>query len=171
MNPLTNPPAMAHPDSAVVNPTAGIAVPNPKAHKRRPTKHGAFFLPVFRPGDAQHPAVLWRSVRGSRKARRTLGPVLQPAPTAALRMQTQASVSVTQGAPTMNTQHPDTLAASYALARHVPALASGFSIWTNYGEEAITAEEVARYPVLVRTLERIFTARLKAAQRGLEVQP
>lgn len=70
----------------------------------------------------------------------------------------------------MNTQHPDTLAASYALARHVPELARGFTICTNYGEERITASEVARHPVLVRTLERIFTARLKAAQRGQEVQ-
>lgn len=170
MNPLTRAPRMAQADPVAAHSAAGIGLPNPKAHKRRPTKPGAFFLPVFRPGDATHPAVPWRSVRGSREARRTLGPVVQPAPTAALRLDSQASVSVTQGDPTMNTQHHDILAASYALARHLPALAAGFSICTTYGELHITAAEAARHPAIRHEVESILRYRLHLAERGQEVQ-
>ena len=68
------------------------------------------------------------------------------------------------------TPHKAALAAAYVLSRHVPALASGFSICTNYGEERIHADEVARHPALTRTIERIFTARLEAAEGGQGVQ-
>lgn len=39
-----------------------------QAHTAPPTKQGAFFVPVFRPGDAGLPLPRW-TVRGSRKAR------------------------------------------------------------------------------------------------------
>lgn len=56
--------------------------------------------------------------------------------------------------------------ASYALSRHVPDMARGFSICTHYGELAITDEEAARYPAIIRTVKRIMEARLKACERA-----
>ncbi|PJK11622.1 hypothetical protein CO610_01530 [Lysobacteraceae bacterium NML95-0200] len=57
------------------------------------------------------------------------------------------------------------LIASYALSRHVPAMARGFSICTHYGELAITDEEAKRHPAIIRTVKRIMEARLKACER------
>lgn len=70
----------------------------------------------------------------------------------------------------MNT-HRASLAASYALNRHVPAMDAGFSITTGYGELWINAEEIHREPCIVRAVERILHRRLKAAERGQEAQP
>lgn len=87
--PLDAAPCLPHPDLAAVHPAAGIGVPNPKAHQSAArSKPGAFFMPVFRPGDAR-PACSWRAVRGSRKARLSFGRYANRASSATLRMASQ----------------------------------------------------------------------------------
>lgn len=57
-------------------------------------------------------------------------------------------------------------AARYALSRHVPDMARGFTIGTNYGELTITADEAARHPDIRHSVESILKFRLHAAERA-----
>lgn len=57
-------------------------------------------------------------------------------------------------------------AASYALNRHVPAMASGFTIDTCYGSMTITADETRRHPELRNAVESIMRHRLYVAERA-----
>jgi hypothetical protein len=61
---------------------------------------------------------------------------------------------------------PAALAVSYALARHVPDMARGFTIATNYGELSIAAAEAFRHPEIARAVESILQMRLRMAERG-----
>ena len=60
-------------------------------------------------------------------------------------------------------------AARYALSRHVPDMARGFTIATHYGELDITAEEATRHPAIVQEVESLLRFRLHLAERA-EVQ-
>jgi len=53
----------------------------------------------------------------------------------------------------------------YALSRHLPAMADGFSISTVYGEVRITAEESRRHPAFRHELESLLRFRLFRAER------
>lgn len=57
-------------------------------------------------------------------------------------------------------------AARYALNRHIPDMARGFTISTSYGELAITADEIRRHPELRHAVESIVQFRLFAAERA-----
>ena len=56
--------SLPHPRRAAAYSAAGIGVPNTRRIKRRPSKPGAFFMPVFRPGVAR-PTCSWWTVRGA----------------------------------------------------------------------------------------------------------
>ncbi|WP_426661956.1 hypothetical protein [Rhodanobacter aciditrophus] len=66
----------------------------------------------------------------------------------------------------MNTVAQDAaFAASYALNRHIPAMANGFTIDTDYGSLTITAEEARKHPELRHVVESIMQFRLYQAER------
>lgn len=81
---------------ALAQSSAGIGVPIKGAQSAARPKLGAFFMPVFRPGDAR-PASSWRAVRGSRKARLFLCRYANRASSATLRMASQAADSKSKG--------------------------------------------------------------------------
>lgn len=58
-------------------------------------------------------------------------------------------------------------AASYALSRHVPDMASGLTIQTSYGELVISADEVRRHRELQHAVESILQFRLHQAELAL----
>ena len=66
----------------------------------------------------------------------------------------------------MPTGEDAAFAASFALNRHVPDMASGFTIETSYGALTITADEVRQHPELQRAVESILQFRLHVAARA-----
>ena len=66
----------------------------------------------------------------------------------------------------MTTPHDAALAASYALNRHVPDMARGFTICTSYGELPITADEATQHPEIRHAVESIVKFRLFVAERA-----
>lgn len=54
-------------------------------------------------------------------------------------------------------------AARYAMARHAPELERGFVVETAYGPLALTAEEVAEHPEIVRGIRAVLQERIDAA--------
>jgi len=63
----------------------------------------------------------------------------------------------------MRTAEDAAFAAGYALNRHVPSMARGFTIGTNYGELTITADEARQHPELQQAVESIVQFRLHVA--------
>ena len=66
----------------------------------------------------------------------------------------------------MNTANDAAFAAGYALNRHVPDMARGFIISTNYGDLIITDDEARQHPELQQTVKSILQSRLYDAERA-----
>lgn len=60
--------------------------------------------------------------------------------------------------------------ASYAISRHVPDMARGFTIHTSYGELWIEGEEVKRHPEVMDVVLAILEERTRQAM-ARAVQP